>query len=64
MALIQVKIDFGLINDLQWRSKLRHRRKWCEENCGGYYTHRLISLYCFWEFEIETDAMAFKLRWS
>ena len=64
MALIQIRNGPGLLNDPRWKIKLNYRNNWCKENCEGYYTHSLTSLYCFWEFSLATDAMAFKLRWS
>ena len=34
---------------------------WCKENCAGRWNaHNPI----WWEFELESDAMAFKLRWG
>ena len=35
--------------------------KWCKENCeGGWHANNPV----WWEFELETDAMAFKLAWG
>ena len=36
--------------------------KWCEENCKGliYFNHLSYSF----KFELEVDAMAFRLRWD
>lgn len=34
---------------------------WCRENCeGGFSANNPV----WWEFELETDAMAFKLAWG
>ena len=35
--------------------------KWCEENCEGKY---VVHNECYVLFELESDAMAFKLRWT
>jgi hypothetical protein len=35
---------------------------WCDECCTGIYNGRDRS--CIWYFELEEDAMAFKLKWS
>ncbi len=35
--------------------------EWCKENCMGKWEP---SNPVWWEFELETDAMAFKLRWG
>ena len=35
--------------------------KWCEENCQGRWNPQDP---IWWEFELEEDAMAFKLRWG
>ena len=34
--------------------------KWIDKNCTGLWTHSTI----IYRFELEEDAMAFKLRWS
>lgn len=63
MALIEIESGAGLFFEPLWSTHLRHRNNWCKENCEGYFTHRLNTMNCIWEFELEIDAMAFKLRW-
>ena len=51
-----VETELGKV--LQLDSKLLS--DWCEENCAGRW---ISSVYIF-SFELESDAMAFKLRWA
>ena len=53
-----VIVETELDKVLQLDSKLLS--DWCEENCEGRW---ISSVYIF-SFELESDAMAFKLRWS
>ncbi len=36
-------------------------RNWCQENCYGEWSYLYETV---WEFELESDAVAFKLRWT
>jgi hypothetical protein len=38
-------------------------KKWCEDNCQGRYNFNHVHALYF-QFELERDAMLFKLRWS
>ena len=59
-SYLHVRVD-GIIqridDDSHWKF-----RNWIEENCVGGYTNN-GSKYD-WFFELESDALAFKLRWA
>lgn len=61
--MIFVYTEFGLSSTTNWRDKFQIRRDWCGENCQGQFVHDLLSDSTRWGFELEEDAMAFKLRW-
>jgi len=38
--------------------------QWCEKNCFGKWTYNNFHDIFIWDFELEEEAVAFKLRWG
>lgn len=49
---------------VQFTSNRTEVARWCKLHCTGKYAFRFDLLYDVAEFELEHDAMMFKLRWS
>lgn len=55
-------IDFG--DEKAKKLNLEEVDKWASENCSSLWRRRNKSYYPIWVFKDESEAMAFKLRWS
>ncbi len=60
--MIKVYTESGLFHP-DWKDHRNDRSKWCKENCDGLVVSDILQFVTRWEFELDTDAMAFKLRW-
>lgn len=64
MAVIEVYTKYGLNHSPEVQGEYNFCGVWCKENCCGYYRYDYLPSTTRWVFEDETDAMAFKLRWT
>lgn len=59
---IQIWISIGLMSP-EWKLRQNNVVEWCNENCE-YFICDNFAMETKFTFTNETDAMAFKLRWS
>ena len=61
--MIEFYLPYGL-NRLDHQELFREMKTWCDENCNGYVGIDLLAMKARILFEEETDAVAFKLKWT
>lgn len=64
MAVTEVFIKDSGLSISNWLKVCETYLYWCDENCNGYYHFDVLPDSTRWIFDDETEAMAFKLRWT